>query len=96
MKTRDEESNLPVNKKLMHIVLSSFAVNDGEDHIQWVLTISLASSVPRALIIFAHGSGSDRDSPRNRQVVQDLNENGFATDIVCDFCDGPVYGNLKF
>jgi len=31
------------------------------------------------LIMFAHGSGSSRFSPRNRQVARALNERGFAT-----------------
>lgn len=31
------------------------------------------------LVIFAHGSGSSRLSPRNRQVAEVLNEAGFAT-----------------
>jgi putative phosphoribosyl transferase len=31
------------------------------------------------LVIFAHGSGSSRHSPRNRQVAEALNEAGFAT-----------------
>lgn len=31
------------------------------------------------LVIFAHGSGSSRHSPRNRQVAESLNEAGFAT-----------------
>ncbi len=38
--------------------------------------------IPRpaaALVIFAHGSGSSRLSPRNRQVAEMLNEAGFAT-----------------
>ena len=33
----------------------------------------------KSLIIFAHGSGSGRDSPRNNYVATALNENGFAT-----------------
>lgn len=31
------------------------------------------------LVVFAHGSGSSRHSPRNRQVAEALNEAGFAT-----------------
>ena len=31
------------------------------------------------LVIFAHGSGSSRHSPRNRFVAQSLNERGMAT-----------------
>ena len=34
---------------------------------------------PRGLVIFAHGSGSSRHSPRNRMVATRLNEAGFAT-----------------
>jgi putative phosphoribosyl transferase len=34
---------------------------------------------PRGTVAFAHGSGSSRLSPRNRQVAQALNDDGFAT-----------------
>ena len=34
---------------------------------------------PRGVIIFAHGSGSSRLSPRNRHVAEQLNCAGFAT-----------------
>lgn len=33
----------------------------------------------RGLVVFAHGSGSSRFSPRNRQVARALNERGLAT-----------------
>lgn len=33
----------------------------------------------RGLVLFVHGSGSSRYSPRNQQVAQFLNERGFAT-----------------
>lgn len=36
-------------------------------------------SQPRALVIFAHGSGSSRLSPRNREVAATLNDDGLAT-----------------
>lgn len=39
-------------------------------------------STPRivqGLVLFAHGSGSSRFSPRNRYVAEVLNQNGFAT-----------------
>jgi putative phosphoribosyl transferase len=32
-----------------------------------------------AIVVFAHGSGSSRRSPRNRQVASALNDAGFAT-----------------
>lgn len=34
---------------------------------------------PRGLVVFAHGSGSSRHSPRNRSVAHVLNEAGLAT-----------------
>ncbi|MCL5778351.1 erythromycin esterase family protein [Limibaculum sp. FT325] len=34
---------------------------------------------PRGVILFAHGSGSSRLSPRNREVAERLNDLGFAT-----------------
>ena len=34
---------------------------------------------PKGLVIFAHGSGSSRLSPRNQQVAASLTETGFAT-----------------
>lgn len=34
---------------------------------------------PRGVVVFAHGSGSSRHSPRNRFVAARLNESGFAT-----------------
>lgn len=39
----------------------------------------LCPSAPAGLIIFAHGSGSSRHSPRNRQVARALGDSGFAT-----------------
>jgi putative phosphoribosyl transferase len=33
----------------------------------------------RGIVLFAHGSGSSRHSPRNRRVAQTLNESGLAT-----------------
>ncbi|HKK13912.1 MAG TPA: hypothetical protein VKA14_04555, partial [Gammaproteobacteria bacterium] len=34
---------------------------------------------PGGVILFAHGSGSSRFSPRNRQVAETLNRAGLAT-----------------
>jgi dienelactone hydrolase len=36
-------------------------------------------SQPRGVVVFAHGSGSSRHSPRNRFVAEQLNDAGFAT-----------------
>jgi putative phosphoribosyl transferase len=34
---------------------------------------------PRGVVVFAHGSGSSRNSPRNRRVAKVLSDAGFAT-----------------
>jgi putative phosphoribosyl transferase len=41
-------------------------------------TLNLPSA-PAALVVFAHGSGSSRFSPRNMRVAKDLNESAMAT-----------------
>lgn len=42
-------------------------------------TLTLPASPPRGIIVFAHGSGSSRFSPRNRYVADELTIDGFAT-----------------
>src|ERR671924_27426 len=37
---------------------------------------------PRGLVVFAHGSGSSRHSPRNRYVAEVLQQEGLATLLV--------------
>jgi putative phosphoribosyl transferase len=37
---------------------------------------------PRGVVLFAHGSGSSRHSPRNRFVAQGLNKRGIATLLI--------------
>ena len=51
-------------------------VQAGDTALRARLTIPLA---PDALIVFAHGSGSGRFSPRNRLVAELLHEGAFAT-----------------
>ncbi|MGE0358946.1 MAG: dienelactone hydrolase family protein, partial [Burkholderiales bacterium] len=38
-----------------------------------------APAKPRGVVVFSHGSGSGRHSPRNRFVAQELEKAGFAT-----------------
>jgi len=38
--------------------------------------------VPRGIVLFAHGSGSSRHSPRNRYVATTLQESGLATLLI--------------
>jgi dienelactone hydrolase len=37
---------------------------------------------PKGLVVFAHGSGSSRHSPRNKSVARVLQEHGFATLLI--------------
>jgi pimeloyl-ACP methyl ester carboxylesterase len=49
------------------------------------------------VIIFAHGSGSGRLSPRNRQVAEQLNGAGFATilfDLLTERAESTVFNTL--
>ena len=46
-------------------------------------------TIPRnasGIVIFAHGSGSSRHSPRNQYVAEELNKSGLAT-LLFDFID---------
>lgn len=52
-------------------------IHSGEKQLAGTLGIPDANA--RGLVIFAHGSGSGRRSPRNRFVAASLNSAGFAT-----------------
>jgi putative phosphoribosyl transferase len=52
---------------------------DGRNIIEGSLTLP---SEPKGVVIFAHGSGSSRHSPRNKYVAQVLNESGIATLLI--------------
>ena len=49
----------------------------------------------KGLIVFAHGSGSGRASPRNQHVANILNQNGFATFLVDLLTQGEQQSDLK-
>lgn len=51
-------------------------VHIGEQGLEGLVTVPEGA---RGLVIFAHGSGSSRLSPRNTQVARALNERGLAT-----------------
>ncbi|HVL86877.1 MAG TPA: alpha/beta family hydrolase [Candidatus Thermoplasmatota archaeon] len=42
-----------------------------------------APALARGVVVFAHGSGSGRDSPRNARTARSLSDAGFAT-LLCD------------
>ncbi|MFC3520436.1 hypothetical protein ACFONH_14025 [Streptomonospora nanhaiensis] len=55
------------------------AVREGDAEITGDL---VAGPEAAGVVLFAHGSGSSRHSPRNRQVAEALNKAGFATLLV--------------
>lgn len=56
----------------------SVVIDVESDHVALPGLLSLPAS-PQGLVIFAHGSGSSRFSPRNTQVAQQLAGRGMAT-----------------
>jgi putative phosphoribosyl transferase len=58
---------------------SGRAVTIGEKRLEGELA---GPADPRGLIIFAHGSGSNRHSPRNTFVAESLRRSGFATLLI--------------
>jgi putative phosphoribosyl transferase len=58
-------------------------------------------SAPKGIVVFAHGSGSSRHSPRNRYVAEVLNEHSLGT-LLIDLLtpdeeqEGKVTGHLRF
>lgn len=87
----EKKSTLPDNRS------KEVVFNAGRVSLQGTLTVPRDSS---AVIVFAHGSGSSRFSPRNKYVAQFLNEHGFAT-MLFDLMtpseeNSPSFGDRKF
>ncbi len=51
----------------------------GDAAVSGILTVPGGSAQPAGLVVFAHGSGSGRHSPRNQFVARSLNDRGMAT-----------------
>jgi len=72
-------SDEQVKEILSHGILEDFesvVIPQGKVNVRGQLIIP---QQPKALIIFAHGSGSNRKSPRQQKVSSSLNKLGFAT-----------------
>ncbi len=67
-------------------------LDDSDDRLYGELVIAKTT---RGLIVFAHGSGSGRASPRNRLAANVLNQNGFATFLVDLLTQGEQQFDLK-
>jgi putative phosphoribosyl transferase len=57
----------------------SIRISDGEGNIKGNLNVPQDA---QAVIVFAHGSGSGRFSPRNQYVAKELNRAGLATFLI--------------
>jgi fermentation-respiration switch protein FrsA (DUF1100 family) len=71
----------PMTKRIEHGSRPREALKAGEIKIA-PIGIAGTLAIPakaRSLVVFAHGSGSSRFSPRNRAVAEALNERGIAT-----------------
>jgi len=55
---------------------SSVSIETSHGHLEGTLALPAAAE---GLVVFAHGSGSSRHSPRNRAVAEYLNERGLGT-----------------
>ncbi len=73
----------PSRKKREEVITKEIEITDGIVRLPGILKIP-----PRALgiVLFAHGSGSSRLSPRNIQVAEELNRAGVAT-LLFDLLD---------
>jgi predicted phosphoribosyltransferase/dienelactone hydrolase len=71
-------------EEMMHTIHTrEVVIPTGDLQIQGTLELP---GRPRGIIIFAHGSGSSRHSPRNRMVARHLVAHGFAT-LLIDLLD---------
>src|SRR5438105_7068098 len=62
--------------KTMSVAITEQAVKIGPDGLSGDLVMAERAS---GIVLFAHGSGSSRHSPRNRYVASVLQHGGFAT-----------------
>ena len=72
----------PVSVAMDSIVMDSIAMDSiAKDSIRLEGDLSVPTA-PKGAVLFAHGSGSSRHSPRNRYVADVLNEGGLATLLI--------------
>lgn len=70
--------NQDINKRKKQTSLSQLRVEVSDGSVRLPGCLSLPGDA-RGVVVFAHGSGSSRLSPRNLQVAQRLNEGGLGT-----------------
>src|SRR5262245_50755140 len=82
-RTDDHEIANPEEVWIMTTTSHEVTIPAGAHEIQGTMTMPPDS---RGIVIFAHGSGSSRYSPRNRFVAEALNKASFAT-LLMDLLD---------
>ncbi len=83
-----------LNQKDMHNTTDSKEITIKTDSVN-LSGILVVPEYAKGIIIFVHGSGSSRYSPRNQQVAKILQEKGFAT-LLFDLLspeEDKIYGN---
>ncbi|CAN5636887.1 dienelactone hydrolase family protein [soil metagenome] len=75
---------------MVHIVIPLENIDNG-----FLKGDLLIPKTVKGLMVFAHGSGSGRESPRNQYVANILNVNGFATFLVDLLTQGEQQSDLK-
>jgi len=70
-----------VSDSQVGLAIEHLAVSVSVDSVTLEGTLSVPTSA-RGVVLFAHGSGSSRHSPRNRYVADLLNEGGLATLLI--------------
>ena len=59
------------------------------------LTIPVNANITKGIVVFAHGSGSSRHSPRNDYLAQALNKDGLATLVVDLLTQGEEESDIR-
>ena len=59
------------------------------------LTIPANANITKGIVVFAHGSGSSRHSPRNDYLAQALNKDGLATLVVDLLTQGEEESDIR-
>jgi len=71
----------PQPSRLRPVADEQIVITDGESGVQLHGSLTVPEGAC-GLVVFAHGSGSSRHSPRNRQVAATLNESGGCLGLV--------------
>jgi putative phosphoribosyl transferase len=80
--TRHIDNPISSSSSVITIPIGSAKDNGMTVHLYGTLSVPDVGRAGGGLVVFAHGSGSGRHSPRNQYVAQVLNKSGIATLLV--------------